>query len=321
MERTAFNNIFALQSGLYCHIHNDLLVINDREFIENRDLNTDLQSVSKMKIVHIILNAAITFAIIIMTYITGFYPLSLLLFVTIWDLKRVKRQTIPVIKSDCIPLKNIVNGKFISGKLNFNEIDLLIKNEEGKIMMKSLRLYDSKTEIEKAITILQIAGIKVENPLDVERTKLINKPFAIVNENEKIYFLEEEIAISKNGIYPEKGEYVNVNNFMFIATELGLSVMFVAKIYLMFAKGKFLWADFFVLIMLFIFITLPLSLFNKSTADIISKKDILNQSIEQKKKKIFLVLTLKSGWRMPLTRKIEFENEEEAKKVLEYIAG
>ncbi|MFZ9847124.1 MAG: hypothetical protein ACO3EE_03095, partial [Flavobacteriales bacterium] len=79
MERTALNKIFALQSGLYCHIYNHLLVINDREFIEPRDLVMDMNKVSEIKTVKILLNAAITIAILVMTYITGFYPLALLL--------------------------------------------------------------------------------------------------------------------------------------------------------------------------------------------------------------------------------------------------
>ncbi len=319
MERTALNKIFALQSGLYCHIYNDLLVINDREFIEPRDLVMDMNKVSEVKTGKILLNAAITIAILVMTYITGFYPLALLLFLTIWDLKRIKRQTLPLLKSNCMPLKNIKSIQFITGKLGFHELDMLIVNDEGKQMQKTMRLYDSKNEIERALNILNEAGFAIENPMDAKNEKLKNAESITINENEKLYLLEKEIVIAKNNVYPQKAEYVGVNNFLFFVLMVGILASIAAKTYIIINKGQVLWVDLLVVFMFLLFLPLPFSLLNRSTSDVLQKDEILSAKIEKKRKKVFVVVESKSGWKLTLKRKIEFGSEEDAKKAVEAI--
>ena len=317
MERTALDKIFALQSGLYCHIYNDLLVINDREFIEKRDLVGDLDKINDTKTLKILLNAAVTIAILIMTYVTGFYPLALLLLLTIWDLKRIKRQTLPVLKSDCIPLKNIKKIEFVNGKLGFNELDILVENDKGVQMTKALRLYDSKQETLRALNILEAAGFSIENPLDNKGQKLLGKDFVSMNESEKLYFLDEEIVISKNDKFPEKAEYVDANNFIFLVTILGIVGSLAAKIYLIIGRGTVQWVDLLVVFMFLLLLPLPFNLLNKSTADIISKADILDAALTKKKKKTILLIQSKGAWKLNLKRSIEFDKEEDAKKALE----
>jgi hypothetical protein len=319
MERTALNKIFALQSGLYCHIYKDLLVINDREFIEPRDLVMDMNKVSEVKTGKILLNAAITIAILVMTYITGFYPLALLLFLTIWDLKRIKRQTLPLLKSNCMPLNNIKSIQFITGKLGFHELDMLIVNDEGKQMQKTMRLYDSKNEIERALIILNEAGFAIENPMDAKNEKLKNAESITINENEKLYLLEKEIVIAKNNVYPQKAEYVGVNNFLFFVLMVGILASIAAKTYIIINKGQVLWVDLLVVFMFLLFLPLPFSLLNKSTSDVMQKDEILSAKIEKKRKKIFVVIESKSGWKLPLKRKVEFGSEEDAKKAVEAV--
>ena len=319
MERTALNKIFALQSGLYCHIYKDLLVINDREFIEPRDLVMDMNKVSEVKTGKILLNAAITIAILVMTYITGFYPLALLLFLTIWDLKRIKRQTLPLLKSNCMPLKNIKSIQFITGKLGFHELDMLIVSDEGKQMQKTMRLYDSKNEIERALNILSETGFTIENPMDAKNEKLKNAESITINENEKLYLLEKEIVIAKNNVYPQKAEYVSVNNFLFFVLMVGILASIASKTYIIINKGQVLWVDLLVVFMFLLFLPLPFSLLNKSTSDVLQKEEILSAKIEKKRKKVFVVMESKSGWKLTLKRKIEFGSEEDAKKAVEKI--
>ncbi len=316
METSALNKIFALQSGLYCHIYNDLLVINDREFIEPRDIVIDMNKVSEVKKVKIFLNAAVTIAILVMTYITGFYPLALLLFLTIWDLKRIKRQALPLLKSNCVPLKNIESIQFITGKLGFHELDMLVVNDEGKQMQKTMRLYDSKNEIEKALNILNEAGFTIENPMDAKNEKLKNAESITINENEKLYLLEKEIVIAKNNVYPQKAEYVGVNNFLFFVLIVCIVSSIAAKTFIIIEKEQVLWVDLLVVFMFLLFLPLPFSLLNKSTSDVLQKEEILSAKIEKKRKKVFVLIESKSGWKLPLKRKVEFRSEEDAKKAV-----
>jgi hypothetical protein len=277
----------------------------------------DMNKVSEIKTVKILLNAAVTLAILVMTYITGFYPLALLLFLTIWDLKRIKRQSLPLLKSDCIPLKNIKSIKFITGKLGFHELDMLVVNDEGKQMQKTMRLYDSKNEIVRALNILSEAGFTIENPMDAKNEKLKNAESITINENEKLYLLEKEIVIAKNNVYPQKAEYVGVNNFLFFVLMVGIVSSIAAKTFIIIEKEQVLWVDLLVVFMFLLFLPLPFSLLNKSTSDVLQKEEILSAKIEKKRKRFFVVIESKSGWKLPLKRKVEFGNEEDAKKAVE----
>ena len=142
--------------------------------IEERDLIVDLNKTTNTKNIRLLFNTLLTLGIFTMVIITGFYPLALLVFATIWDLKNIKRQTLPTLTGSRIPLKNISSAKFIFGKLGFHQIDLLITNDEGKQMQKTMRLYDSKNEIERALNILSETGFTIENPMDAKNEKLKN---------------------------------------------------------------------------------------------------------------------------------------------------
>lgn len=318
METSSFNKVFSLQSGEYCHFYNELIVINDRTIVEKRDLEMDLNKTADYKKLQLFVNVLFTLSILIMVIITGFYPLALLVFVAIWNLKNIKRQTLPTLVSNCFPIKNISNAKFIAGKLGFSQIDLTITNDEGKQMMKVLKLYDGKEEILKAIGIFKNLGLINDNPLDINKTILLNRESFKINDSESLYVLENEVVISKDGLYPEKSEYASVNNVIFLFVQLLLTTSILIKIYLMIEKEKLLFADIVVLIILAFLFPMPFKYFNKSTADLIDRDLILRSYTEEAKKgKTILVIEFKSDWKFPLKRKIQFDDAESAKKAME----
>jgi hypothetical protein len=231
--------------------------------IEERDLIVDLNKTTNTKNIRLLFNTLLTLGIFTMVIITGFYPLALLVFATIWDLKNIKRQTLPTLTGSRIPLKNISSAKFIFGKLGFHQIDLLITNDEGKQMMKVLKLYDSEEEALKAITLFKNLKLINDNPLDENKSTLQNQPFFKVNEKENFYVLANEVVLSKNGKYPERAEFVGINNIIFIFVQVLLTASVFIKIYLMIQKQELLWADVLVLLLLLMLWPLPLKYFNK----------------------------------------------------------
>ncbi len=278
----------------------------------------DLNKTADYKKLQLFVNVLFTLSILIMVIITGFYPLALLVFVAIWNLKNIKRQTLPTLVSNCFPIKNISNAKFIAGKLGFSQIDLTITNDEGKQMMKVLKLYDGKEEILKAIGIFKNLGLINDNPLDINKTILLNRESFKINDSESLYVLENEVVISKDGLYPEKSEYASVNNVIFLFVQLLLTTSILIKIYLMIEKEKLLFADIVVLIILAFLFPMPFKYFNKSTADLIDRDLILRSYTEEAKKgKTILVIEFKSDWKFPLKRKIQFDDAESAKKAME----
>ena len=317
METSSFNKVFSLQSGEYCHFYKELIVINDRTLVEKRDLDMDLNKTADYKKMRLVLNVVFTLSIFVMVIITGFYPLALLVFVSVWNLKNIKRQTLPTLLSDCFPVKNVRDAKFIGGKLGFNQIDLTIVNDEGKEMTKVLKLYDSQEESLKAIGIFQQLGFIKDNPLDINKTILLNQKSFKINDTESLYVLEKEVVISKNNEYPERGEFVGINNIIFLFVQLLLTGAILIKTYQTFVKDRFQIADFIVLFILLLLYPLPFKYFNKSTADLIQREHLLKSYLQEKKGKTILVIEFKSDWYFPLKRKILFEDRAEANAALE----
>ncbi|MCX6182349.1 MAG: hypothetical protein NT150_10510 [Bacteroidetes bacterium] len=317
METSSFNKVFSLQSGEYCHFYNELVVINDRTLVEKRDLNMDMNKTADYKKLRLAVNVLFTLSILTMVIITGFYPLALLVFVSVWNLKNIKRQNLPTLVSDCFPVKNISSARFIGGKLGFNEIDLTIVNDQGKEMTKVLKLYDSKEETMKAIGIFQHLGLIQDNPLDINKTILVNQKSFKISATENLYVLENEVVISKKNEYPERGEFVGINNIIFLFVQLLLTGAICIKTYQTFIKDPLHVADFVVILLLLLLYPLPFKYFNKSTADLIQRKDVLKTYIQEKKGKNTLVIEFKSDWYFPLKRKILFEDAAEAKAALD----
>jgi len=130
-------------------------------------------------------------------------------------------------------------------------------------MMKVLKLYDSEEEALKAITLFKNLKLINDNPLDENKSTLQNQPFFKVNEKENFYVLANEVVLSKNGKYPERAEFVGINNIIFIFVQVLLTASVFIKIYLMIQKQELLWADVLVLLLLLMLWPLPLKYFNK----------------------------------------------------------
>ena len=87
--------------------------------------------------------------------------------------------------------------------------------------------------------------------------------FYIHTNSNNFYVLANEVVLSKNGKYPERAEFVGINNIIFIFVQVLLTASVFIKIYLMIQKQELLWADVLVLLLLLMLWPLPLKYFNK----------------------------------------------------------
>ena len=95
-----------------------------------------LASEKKIRIIVNILFSGLVFAI---AFYSGFYPLSLLLFLSLYDLRSLQRLNLPINKSRFIPYENIEEVKLIKGILRFNYAHIII-NVSGRCHFRNLKV-------------------------------------------------------------------------------------------------------------------------------------------------------------------------------------
>lgn len=133
-----------LQSGMYCHLYDNKLVINDVTTIEPRHLKTPLNKTIDTKVFQYVLNVILTIALVVVILWTSFFLLMPLFFLSFWHIRKLKQQSLPQNKSNCIPVENIDYIELVKGRLGFNYMNVFI-DYNNKKSLKTLRLYDSES--------------------------------------------------------------------------------------------------------------------------------------------------------------------------------
>ena len=174
--KTDPKDLLNLQSGDYAHFAKDGIAVNDVKTFEPRHRINEIHKTSNTKTVRIALNIVFSFTVFVCAFLTGFYPLSLLLFLSLYDLRSVQRINLPVNKSNFIPYKNIEEVKMIKGKLGFNYAHIIILDDAGNKSLKKLKLYDSQSGWNRAVFLFTRIG----------KLNLIEKPTRSIEGLERI---------------------------------------------------------------------------------------------------------------------------------------
>ena len=192
-QKSERNPKVSLRSGMYCHFFPEYLLINSNQ---KGILDLDKIKIHKtrdLKKIRLTLNVLYTLIFVSACFYTGFYPLILLLFVSLYDLRQLKRYYLPINRSKVIPIKNITHFEIGKGGLDLNYLYVFIQFE-GKKSMLPLKLYDSENTLLNAIALAEQTGKKVIRP---NEPKSIKGPYYPVNENSgyvvdqgKAYFIE-----------------------------------------------------------------------------------------------------------------------------------
>tara|TARA_B110000211_G_scaffold234613_1_gene305111 strand:- start:1931 stop:2896 length:966 start_codon:yes stop_codon:yes gene_type:complete len=288
--KTHPKDLLNLQNGYYAHFVEDGIAINDVKTYEPRHRISRINDSSDVKTFRIALNIVLTIAIFTAIYITDFVPLALLMFAVLYDLRTVKRINLPVNKSNFIPFVNIVDVEMIAGKLGFNSAQINIKDDNGKLSVKTLKLYDSDSTWERSKDIF--THLKYLRPLkkkskDVSGLKQIkiNEGISYAVEADKLLYLE-------NGKFDLERE--DPYKYFRFLTSLGLFVLVVTigkKVVDMINLHQFTVIDFVVLAFFIWLASVPFRLGKRSNPNIVDRADI--KSIEVKKKDVLIKI---KGW-------------------------
>ena len=156
--KTKPEDLLNLQSGDFAHFVSEGIAINDVKTFEPRHQVNNIHKTANVRKARIVGNVIFSVVVFGAAILTGFYPISLLLFLSLFDLRSVKRIDLPINKSNYIPYDNIVEVKMIKGRLGFNYAHVIIKDDQGNISMKKLKLYDSKSGWDRAVVLFSRIG-------------------------------------------------------------------------------------------------------------------------------------------------------------------
>jgi hypothetical protein len=288
-----------LQSGMYCHVLDNELVINDVTTVEPRHLDIKLDKINSNNTIQYALNIILTLGLIIFILYTSFFLFLPLFFVSLWHLRKIKQQTIPQNKSNCIPYNNIQKIELEKGKLGFNYLKIYINNNNIQ-SLKILRLYDSESTFEQAKKILS----KWIIPEETNNNKPLKiAGFAIpVSKTENYLFNNEYAYYTQNNVYElnKQDRYTYIRS---IAIFVGLILIasIIAKINLM-INGNPNYIDFIVLLFFAFLFLIPIKYSSKAVPNQFKINSI--QKIKTNSKKIILTIN-DSSWFLPL--KIHFK--------------
>lgn len=298
------NSLIKLQNGEYCHITDQFLVINETLNFDKNKINQDQINLSKTKNwknVRLTINVIFTLAIFSFSIYTQFYPLALLLFVAIWDIRQLKRYQLPINKTKVIPLKNITTVAIKRGQLGLNYMDVFLENQGVKSFIP-LKLYDSESTLEQAKQIIQNLGKLTESPAN--ETSKISGPSFSINEISAYVLQDEKWHYIEHGIFDKSrtDNYLYLRSFSYFLIALGISMIGI-KIYLIFTNPSN-WIDFSVLVLLSALLVVPYKYISKALPNVFSQKEIID--IQQNKKKHFIILKSKWGKNLKIHIKNRF---------------
>jgi hypothetical protein len=288
--KTHPKDLLNLQNGYYAHFVEDGIAINDVKTYEPRHRMSKINESSNVKSLRITLNILFTVVIFVAIYITDFIPLALLMFAVIYDLRSVKRINLPLNKSNFIPFVNIIDVELVAGKLGFNSALVNIKDDNGKLSLKTLKLYDSDSTWERAKELF--AHFKILKPLNKVSKDITGLELIKIDEGVSFAIEDDKLLYIENGKFDLERE--DPYKYFRFLTSLGLFILVVTivkKIVDMIDKHQYEILDFVVLAFFIWLASIPYKLGKRSRANVINRADI--KSIEENKKNVLIKI---KGW-------------------------
>jgi hypothetical protein len=187
-----------LQNGMFCHLVGEFLIVSGNHNPEIINFEYDLSKTKNQKKARIILNIVFTLIFASAAVYTQFYPLILLLFLSLWDLRQLNRYKLPINKTKIIPLKNVTEIRLKKGQLGFNYMDVYLENNGDKSFIP-LQLYDSESTLENAKVVTSKIGKLTESP-EIEKIEIVGYSIPL-NEVSSYVLKDDVLHYTQNNLF------------------------------------------------------------------------------------------------------------------------
>lgn len=314
--KTKPEDLLNLQRGDFAHFVSDGIAINDVKTFEPRHRINNIHKTVNNRFFRLFLNAFFSVIIFLSAIYTDFYPISLLLFLSLFDLRSLKTINLPINKSNFIPYQNIEEVKMIKGKLGFNYAHIIIIDEKGNKSLKKLKLYDSQSAWDRAVILFTRIG----------KLHLVEKPNKSIEGLKRItvgngieYAIEgDQLLILENGKFNEdRIDPFKYFRFVALVGVFGTVGASVAKVVIIIKNYQYSFIDYFVVVF-FLFLTLiPLSYVRKTKPTIIRKIDVKGFLIKQK----HFIIKVKgwNGFTLKVKHNLKYFSEDGINKLKQFL--
>lgn len=318
LRKTKPEDLLNLQNGDFAHFVEDGIAVNDVKTFEPRHHVSKIHKTRNIRTFRLALNAVLSLAVFAAALISGFYPISLLLFLAMYDLRSIKRLKLPLNLSNFIPYKNIEEVLMEKGRLGFNYALIYIKDDNGKRSVKKLKLYDSQSGWDRAVVLFKKIG-KL-NDREIPAKDLSNLPRIQVGNGIEYVVEGDQLLLLENGKFkPEREDQFKYFRFVAIIGFIAVLSAAAAKVYMIVTEYQYEIVDYVVVAFFLVMSLVPLSFTRKTRPTYIQKGDILGYKESSGK----FLLNIK-GWQ-GFVLKAQFSKKyclpEEVKKLKTFIEG
>tara|TARA_B100000676_G_C18032839_1_gene819863 strand:+ start:476 stop:1441 length:966 start_codon:yes stop_codon:yes gene_type:complete len=316
--KTNPEDLLNLQSGNFAHFVEEGIAINDVKTFEPRHQKNEIHKTSNVRGLRLTLNIIFSVVVFTTALLTGFYPLSLLLFLSLYDLRGVKRINLPINKSNFIPYKNIEEVKMVKGILNLSYAHIIIVDDKGKRSLKKLKLYDSQSGWNRAVLLFERIGklnLKREPIKDISDLKkiTIGNGIEYAIEKDKLLLIENN-KFNKDREDPFK--YFRFVALIGLSGTLGAAAVKIRKI----IEDHEYEVVHFTVVALFLALTLiPLKYLRKTKPTEVKKSDVKDFRIT--KKHFVIIMKGWKGFSLVIKHDLKYFTEEGIDELKAYLSS
>ncbi len=314
--KTKPEDLLNLQSGDFAHFVADGIAVNDVKTFEPRHQINNIHKTVNVRQVRIVLNAIFSTLIFGAAIYTSFYPLSLLLFLALYDLRSVKRIDLPINKSDFIPYKNIEEVKMIKGRLGFNYAHIIIVDDNGNRSLKKLKLYDSQSGWDRAVVLFNRIGklnLKSKEVKDLSGLKRIT-----VGNGVEYAVDGDQLLLLENGKYnDERVDPFLYFRFVALVGVIGTFGAAVAKTVSIIQNYQYEVIDYLVVIFFLLITYVPLQFVRKTNPTVLKKSAI--KSYQVTKKDFVIKVAGWKGFTLVIKHNLKFFSKEGIEDLKQFI--
>lgn len=271
-----FRKHFNLQNGEKCFITDGKLIITSDYKINPDKFEPKRGRARDIKTIRLGLNILFTILIFIVSFYFGLYPLILLMFLVLWDVKQLKRYVLPIATTKCISLDWIKRVSIRKGNLGFSYIDIFIENKKGKDVMLPLKIYDSDEELEVAIKSFEKLGHLEKDSHKVALGDKIEGTSFKVNNRSEVVINQEGVFFTKDGVYDKSNpDAFGLKITLFTVLSIIGILLIGVQSWKLFSQG-FNYPGLVLLLIIVLLTLVPFRRIQRSRASFIPRKDIIS---------------------------------------------
>ncbi len=318
LVKTKPEDLLNLQSGDFAHFVSEGIAINDVKTFEPRHQINNIHKTANVRGVRIALNVLFSVVVFAAAIYTGFYPISLLLFLALYDLRSVKRIDLPINKSDYIPYQNILEVKMIKGRLGFNYAHIIIQDDNGNKSLKKLKLYDSQSGWDRAVVLFNRIG---KLNLKEKAAKSLEGLERITVGNGVEYAIDgDQLLLIENGKFNEERiDPFKYFRFVALVGVIGTIGATIAKIVNIVQNYQYGVVDYMVVVFFLLFSLVPLKFVRKTKPTILKKSDVKEFKVTNKE---FIIKV--EGWKgftLVIKHNLKFFTPEGKERLKQYLSA